>query len=374
MKASRVLLALLLLSRPAAGQLLCPNPPPAAPGAAPAPAALAAPGTTERCGPRDPLPNLAAVSSLVSDALEFDFTTDPYSLVSATIQFKDDGTKQKLSLTPLKLQRDRTAWDGWTIGLVTGGSTATLSTGVAYDQAAHYAPRRRNVIREFNLNARPTPPLRGAEESLAAYTARVDTLMAQAYSDYWMRRFRHTNVFSLTGALQTFAGLPASRVDLDGDSLTDNEYAVKSYGVTAQWTHRWSFWTAGTLTLQAGERRTAAKEDTPLRTFYGAGISVARTVFILDPEYMLSKDYRSKLYVPSISAGASFDWQQCDGAPLECDDRIVERWTAMPFVDVRLPGGAQFKLGIPFKNERIGDTSGTRIEPLLQFGWSLATL
>lgn len=363
--------ALVLLALPgaAAAQTVCPGPG----------AAGAAADTVTACGPSDPLPNLAATSSMAASALGFDFSVDPYSLVSTSVSFSQNTSQQRLGISPLKLRTDPNAWNDWTVGVVTGGSSTTFSTGLTYDQAAAYGSRRRTAIDEFNTSPhladfRRTEPPRGENESLADYQKRIAAGLARVYSRYWMERFRNTTAITATGAVQTFGSSIASRVDMDDDGKIDNAHTLRSYGATVQLLHRLDFWTASTLTAGAAKRRTSAVEGTPLRNTYAAGLSVSRVVFLLDPNYLSSKDYRSKLYVPSLAVGASLDWQECRGTPLECDDRLVSRWSLMPYLDTRLPGGAQFRLGIPVRRDRLGDQKGVRVAPVLQFGWSLASL
>jgi hypothetical protein len=345
----------------------------------PSPTGTAVADTSTACGLSDPLPNLAATSSIVASALNFDFGVDPYSLISTAVRFSEDAAKQKLSVSPLKLGTNPTAWNDWTLALVTGGSSTTLSSAFAYDEMAPYASRRQKVIDAFNSGPelaefRRTEPVRGANESLSDYQKRIESGMARVYSRYWMERFRHTNAFTLTGSLQTFSSTISTPVDLDNDGKIDNAHTVRSFGASAQWVHRWDFWTASTLGANAAKRRVSAVEGTPLRNTYGASFSLSHVFFLLDPNYLTSRDYRSKLYVPSLSAGLSADWLECRGTSLECDDRLVARWTIMPFLDTRLPGGAQFRLGLPVRRDRVGDKKGARIEPVLQLGWSLASL
>jgi len=334
--------------------------------------------TVTACGPTDPLPNLAAVSSMVASALNFDFGVDPYSLVSTSVKFSEDATKQKLSISPLKLRTDPTAWNDLSLALTTSTATTTFTVGATYDQAAHYAGRRRRVIQDFNVSPelrafRATPPVRMENESLADYQRRIEAEEARVYSRYWMERFRNTSAFTLATSVQTFGSTVASRVDLDNDGKIDNANVLRGYGGSLQFLHRWSFWTASTLTVNAAKRRTSAIQGTPIRNNYGASLSLSRVFFLLDPSYLTSKDYRSRLYVPSLAGGASAEWQKCEGKALECDDRLISRWSFMPYLDTKLPGGAQFRIGIPLRRDHVGDKTGARIEPMLQFGWSQAS-
>lgn len=323
---------------------------------------------------KDTLVDLSAISATTARQLDFDFSMNPYSLVDSSIKFSDDGNKQKLSFTPLLLRNKPNSWDGWTIGIVNGGGTSTFSTGLTYDEMASYGPKRRDFIEAFNRQARP-PITPKPGESDAELAARADREQLKVYSDFWENRLLDSNAYSLSLYVQQFSLLQSSKVDLNDDGKTDNEHSTKGYGGSVQWLHRWSYKTSASLTGSVGERRTQAVEGSPLRTFYGAGFTIAHVIKILGgEEYMTSKDYRSKFYIPNITLGSSAEWQSCDGKPLECENSLREQFILTPFLDFRLPGGTQFRVGAPIKRDRVGNKAGTRVDALAQFGWTMGKL
>lgn len=324
----------------------------------------------------DTLVDLTAISVTTARQLDFDFSMNPYSLVDSSIKFSDDGTKQKLTFTPLLLRNKPNSWYGWTLGVVNGGGTSTFSTGLTYDEMASYGSKRRQFIDEFNRQARRPIDLNlRPGESEAERDVRIDREQLEVYSDFWEKRQLDSDAYSLSLFVQQFSLLQASKVDLDDDGKTDNEHSTKAYGGSVQWLHRWSYKTSASLTGSAGKRRTQAVEGSPLRTFYGAGFTIAHIIKILaEEEYKISKDYRSKFYIPNIALGSSAEWQSCEGKPLECENGLKEQFILTPFLDFRLPGGTQFRVGAPIKRDRVGNKAGTRVDALAQFGWTLGKL
>jgi hypothetical protein len=332
--------------------------------------------TTRGCGLQDPLPDLASISATVGKVLNFDYTTDPYSFVSAALSFSDNALKQKVSFSPLKLTRDPTRWDALSLSATNANSTSTFSFGAGYDWVAHYSSRRQRVYEDIRREVLPNlpviTPLDG--ESEAALLKRTQQIHDAFLSDYWERRFRNTWALTGNAFVQTFSSLSATKVDLDNDQKIDNAYSTKAYGGSVQALYRWNMRTALSVSGQLGRRRVDSVEGSRLRPFQGASVTFTRLAMILDTAYLSSKDYRSKLYIPSLTAGTSLEWQRCRGAPLECDNRVREQLVLTPFLDIRLPGGAQFRLGLPIRRDRVGDKTGTRVEGVAQFGWAMSSL
>jgi hypothetical protein len=330
--------------------------------------------TLRQFGPADPSGDAPAASAVAASDLNFDFSLNPYSLVDASVRFSDDGLKQKLSLTPLRLRARPRQWDAWTIGATNSGGGSTFSTGIGYDWSASYAPRARRVIEEFNCAQIPVDPPPVGDETPTDYGRRLEKLHLGQYREFWEGRFRNTVAVSATGSLQTFSSLSASKVDLDGDSVIDNEHQVRSRGVSGQVLFRRSVATTVAVAAQVGERRTSAIATSAMHPYRGASLTATHRVLELNPDYQSTPEYRSRQYVPSITAGISLEWLECRAKSDDCDNRVTEQRVLTPFVDVRLPGGTQFRLGLPVRRDRTGDTAGTRIVPVAQIGFSMANL
>ncbi|HYR09818.1 MAG TPA: hypothetical protein VEQ60_18735 [Longimicrobium sp.] len=335
---------------------------------------LPAPDALRGYGPQDPRTNASAASAVVASELDFDFSLNPYSLVDATIRFSDDGQKQKLSLTPLRLRARPSHWDAWTLGATNSGGGTTFSTGIGYDWSASYSPRARQLIKGFNCAALPPSPTPEGDETPAEYAKRLEKWMLEEFRKYWEGRVRNTFAITATGSLQTFSSLSATDVDLDDDGVIDNKHQLRSRGVSGQILFRPSVLTTVAVTGQVGERRVSAIETSELRPYRGASLTVTRRLRVLNPAYLSTPEYRSRQYIPSITAGLSLEWLECRGEPEECDNNVVDQRVLTPFTDVRLPGGAQFRVGLPIRRDRSGDKSGTRVVPIAQIGWSMATL
>lgn len=325
-------------------------------------------------GPQDPPANASVASAVAASELNFDFSLNPYSLVDAAIRFSDDGQKQKLSLTPLRLRARPSEWDAWTFGATNSGGGTTFSTGIGYDWSASYAPRAQQVIEEFNCAKVPPPPPPIGDETPAEYAKRVEKLVLEEFRKYWEGRVRNTFAISATGSLQTFSSLSATDVDLDDDGVIDNKHQLRSRGVSGQIVFRPSVATTLAVTAQMGERRVSAIETSELRPYRGVSLTATRRLLVLNPAYLSTPEYRSRQYIPSITAGLSLEWLECRGEPDECDNNVVDQRALTPFTDVRLPGGVQFRLGLPIRRDRSGDKSGTRVVPIAQIGWSMANL
>lgn len=322
----------------------------------------------------DPVVDVSAASAVAASELNFDFSLNPYSLVDASAKFSDDGVRQKLSVTPLRLRARPLQWDGWTLGATNAAGGSTFSTGVGYDWSASYARRARNAVEDFNcarLRPAPTPE---ENESAVDYGKRLDKLLLEQYREYWERRYRNSVAVSVTGSLQTFSSLSAVEVDLDDDGVVDNEHEVRSRGVSGQILFRRSVETSVAVAAQVGERRTSAIGTSEMRPYRGASVTATHRVLVLNPDYLTTPEYRSRQYIPSITAGMSLEWLTCRGEPDECDNKVVEQRVLTPFADVRLPGGAQFRLGLPIRRDRTGDKAGTRVVPVAQISWSMANL
>lgn len=194
------------------------------------------------------------------------------------------------------------------------------------------------------------------------------------YSAFWNEAVKYSTAFTLSGNIQTFSGLAATDIDLDSDGKVDNKHDIKAYAGTLTALIRGGLGSSAAVSLTYSSRRPESVEGTEMTGYLSVSGTVVRRLLILDPEYETSKAYRSELYVPSLSGGVSVDWMRCTKEAEACENRIDQQFILTPFIDVRIANGAQFRIGLPVRRDKIGDEAGTRLEPLLQLGFGLTSL
>jgi hypothetical protein len=86
---------------------------------------------------------------------------------------------------------------------------------------------------------------------------------------------------------------------------------------------------------------------------FGFGLTSGGIVKILNHDFENTQDYKDSFFIPSISAGTSFERRQCtsDNDAL-CPDGIDTQSALTPFVDIRVTKAAQFRFGVPLKFTR----------------------
>jgi len=176
----------------------------------------------------------------------------------------------------------------------------------------------------------------------------------------------------ISGAFTTtlFGILGGTSLDNNGNGLADAAHKVKAraLSLTADLPLRtyfprqedpdtkaeirratWRWWQLS-ATITNEWQRGSQEETTPFATLFGFGIAGGGIVKILNPDFEKSQDYKDSFFIPSISAGASFERKRCTSASKAiCPDSVETQTAVTPFVDIRVTKVAQFRFGMPLK-------------------------
>jgi hypothetical protein len=219
--------------------------------------------------------------------------------------------------------------------------------------------------------------LKSRADALTAESARalsIDTAQeAQRISTFY-RDLLEANRPVITGSWTTslFGIFGGTRQDANNNGLADNALQVKGRTlalsadfplrkytaavtdaqgmVTKPSSWRWLQFSAAVTTEW---QRSSQEEGTPFARVFGFGVTGGGIVKILNRDFENTQDYKDSFFIPSISAGASFERRQCtsDNDAL-CPDGIDTQSAVTPFVDIRVTKAAQFRVGAPVKFTR----------------------
>lgn len=165
---------------------------------------------------------------------------------------------------------------------------------------------------------------------------------------------RRKPIINLSYIHSFFNVLSGGEVDDDSDDLNDNEHRTKARSLALS--ADWQLGENDGLSLIATRsmERSSAEEDTPLADYNGFGATWSHVLTVLNRKgYKKSKEYRESLFVPSIIFGIAYETKECDAPNADCADGILRTQALTPFLDFKIKKSAQFRIGIPFKRNRI---------------------
>jgi hypothetical protein len=151
-----------------------------------------------------------------------------------------------------------------------------------------------------------------------------------------------------------FKVISGGEVGNDDDELNDNEHHLKSRSLALS--VDWSLGERDGLSIQLSRssERSSAEEGSPSADYDGFAATWSHRLVILNKDgYQKTKEFRESLFVPSIVFGLAYEAKDCDSPNPDCADGILRTQAVTPFVDFKIKKSAQFRIGIPFKRDRI---------------------
>jgi len=235
-------------------------------------------------------------------------------------------------------------------------------------QAGDVVKRDALIGEMSHLRARADALTAEAERALSGDTKEEAKRIATFYRD-----LLEASVPVVSGSFTTslFGNLGGTRQDANNNELADTAHKVKSRALTlsadlplrtyiprtddasgASIGPSWQ-WLQFSAAITTEWQRGSQEEGTPFARIFGFGLTGGGIVKILNPEFESTQDYKDNFFIPSISAGASFERKHCtsDDKAL-CPDGIETQSAFTPFLDVRVSKTAQFRFGVPFKFTR----------------------
>jgi len=235
-------------------------------------------------------------------------------------------------------------------------------------QAGDLVKRDALISEMSNLKARADALSAEAERAEKGDTKEEAKRIATFYRD-----LLEASVPVVSGSFTTslFGNLGGTRQDANNNELADTAHKVKSRALTLSAdlplrtyvpSHKdesgktigpsWQ-WLQFSAAITTEWQRGSQEEGTPFARIFGFGLTGGGIVKILNPEFESTQDYKDSFFIPSISAGASFERKHCtsDDKAL-CPDGIETQKAFTPFIDVRVSKTAQFRFGVPFKFTR----------------------
>ncbi len=190
------------------------------------------------------------------------------------------------------------------------------------------------------------------DKSIAATTK---SYAAKAYTGYRVKlHSTRIPVVNLSYINSFFNVIDGGEVDNDGDGLNDNEHRLKSRSLALSLDWRLGERDAVAFQLSRSTERSSAEQDAPAADYDGFAATWSHRLAILNKEgYTKTKDYKESLFVPSIVLGIAYESRDCDSPDADCAKGILSTRAVTPFVDFKIKKTAQFRIGIPFKRDRI---------------------
>ncbi|MCH9647455.1 MAG: hypothetical protein K0U98_04400 [Deltaproteobacteria bacterium] len=186
------------------------------------------------------------------------------------------------------------------------------------------------------------------DKALASYAAK-------AYLGYREELYgTRKPVISLNYIHSFFNVISGGEVDNDGDGLNDNDHQTKSRSLSLSLDWRLGEKNGLSFLLSRSTERESSERGAPIADYDGIGATWSRRLTVLNEKgYKKTDDYKESLFVPSIVFGIAFEARDCSSPDEDCAKGILRTQAVTPFVDFKIKKSAQFRIGFPFKRERI---------------------
>lgn len=245
-------------------------------------------------------------------------------------------------------------------------SAAIAPLVVEFDGASN--ERREVIAREVaDMRARATAMLAEADRVIAADTRAEAKRIMTFYEGLLETK---TPMVSASFTTSLFSILGGTRQDANNNGRGDTELKVKgraltlaadipfrshlerksSTGASSTPPEMYWRWLQFSAAVTTEWQRSSQEEGTPFGRLFGFGITGGGIIKILNNGYENTADYKDSFFIPSLSAGASFERKECtSSAKTICPDGIDNQSAFTPFLDVKLSKAAQFRIGVPLK-------------------------
>lgn len=291
-----------------------------------------------------------------------------YELLTTNIQVSKENNLQKVVFSPFKLlERVSPMFRETKVNLAQKDGISTIGIGFGFDSSNPSRPRNDKFLQQIDI----TIPIKDSNETEYEYQARVaqkESSIDAAYANAYMQMQKNSYKFTLGYNASLFELIGGDKVDLDKDDIIDNEYSLQSHNFSAGLTYVFTLKTAINITGHYSTKLASAKGDEKRAGYAGGSLSFAQQIVVLKRNYMISPEYIKNLFIPSIVAGASIEYQEAVSNKKFAKDGITKALAITPFLDFKINPKNQFRIGIPIKKYS-GFKDETSFGPFVQ--WTL---
>ena len=175
------------------------------------------------------------------------------------------------------------------------------------------------------------------------------------------------------GNLSLYDILGSDDVDLNNNSLNDNEFSLQQRNLSLGLTYIANEYWGISLTGYYLQKRASAEAENDLEPYLGFSAAVGIRTWILDKNYKTSKDYLESLFVPSIHTGLAFEYLDCNASENgDCADGILKTTSITPYIEFKINPKNQFRIGIPISSNVRLDSDKAEIGPFIQWRLQLS--
>ncbi|MEM7083154.1 MAG: hypothetical protein AAF465_10500 [Pseudomonadota bacterium] len=142
--------------------------------------------------------------------------------------------------------------------------------------------------------------------------------------------------------------------DANNNNLNDNEHTLKSRNVSLAFDWRLSEKNQISLIYNHSDEKATAEEGQRAAQYNGFGITWAtkiRKLSLDGPQQ--KKEFLESFFDPSINFGIAYEQKDCNSEPSICIDRIERTQAITPFIDFKLGKTKQFRIGVPYKRNKV---------------------
>lgn len=291
-----------------------------------------------------------------------------YELLTTNIQVSKENNLQKVVFSPFKLfEKISPLLRETKVNLAQKDGISTIGIGFGFDSSNPLRARNDKFLQQINL----TIPVKGTDETEYEYQARVaqkESSIDAAYANAYMQMQKNSFKFTVGYNASLFELIGGDKVDLDKDDVIDNQYSLQSHNFSAGLTYVFTLKTAINVTGHYSTKFATAKGDEKRAGYAGGSLSFAQQIVVLKRNYMVSPEYLKNLFIPSIVAGASMEYQKVVSNEKFAKDGITKVFAITPFLDFKINAKNQFRIGIPIKKYS-GIKEETSFGPFVQ--WTL---
>ncbi|MDO8365504.1 MAG: hypothetical protein Q7T20_01820 [Saprospiraceae bacterium] len=300
-----------------------------------------------------------------------------YELLTTNIQVSKEENLQKMVFAPLKLvDYSQVGFLRETrINIAQKNGVSTFGLGLGFDNSSPYSKRGdmkiSSAFKDF-----PPLPVQGKDEKDYIYEIRkhkyyysMDSVYAETYKKLLTNSVKITAGYNIS----LFEIIGGDKVDADNDTIIDNYHVVESNNYSLGITYAFSLKRAVSLTLHHSLKRGSQNEDERLVSYSGWSFSYAQQICILNKRYERTPDYLKSLFIPSITGGASIEFQNATKNKTYVKNGITETLVITPFLEFKINPKNQFRIGIPIKKYS-GMTNETALGPFIQWTLQIAKI
>lgn len=308
---------------------------------------------------------------------DIDFSS--YDLLSASVNFSDKNSTQKIVFSPIKLIRtDRKAIEFFRaskINLSQKDGITTIGVSIGGDNSSPFSRRSLKLIPIYPSpdTGNPTMSFGDFVKAQDGYKKKLKEMISKFDSD----RLKSVFKYSLGYNIQLFSVFGANGDSKNFDSLNSN--SIKSHTISASLTHSrnsGSFEITGTYNYILS--RNEAAEGNKIKPYDGPSLSIKQRIVSLIPKSKLlnSTEYIKSHFIPSIDFGVAFEGKYYKDSDLgQAEKGVRETEVLTFFLDFKISPSAQFRLGIPHtKAINIDDSSDTSFGAILQYSFKIVNL